>query len=186
MVLCALNYKIRLRLEKPFPTSMIRDILRIGIPGAGDSFAYSTAQFSLTYFVTAMGTKAVASFTYATNLIEFVQIIGFSIGQSAQILVGRYVGARDFDAAYRLGFRGTWIAMTLNLSVMVVLLIFQRPLLQLFTASEEIMSIVFWCFAIDTKHWLPIHSRRTSRQHSQRRPKRHARCSRYGDERLQW
>jgi putative MATE family efflux protein len=149
MVLCAYKYKIRLHLEKPFPLSTVREILRIGIPGAGDNFAYSIAQITLTYFVTILGTTALASFAYATNLIGFVQVLGYSVGQSSQILVGRNVGARKFDAAYHLGFYATGIAMLLNLAVMVMLMIFQRPLLHLFTTNQEIMSIVFWCFAVD-------------------------------------
>lgn len=149
MVLCAHKYKIRLRLEKPFPISTVQEILRIGIPGAGDNLAYSIAQISLTYFVTALGTTALASLAYATNLIAFVQLLGYSVGQSTQILVGRDVGAGNFDTAYRRGFRSTWIAMSLNLTVMVMLIIFQQPLLHLFTTNQEIMSIVFWCFAVD-------------------------------------
>lgn len=149
MVLCALKCNISLRLEKPFPAYMFREILRIGIPGSGDNFAYSVAQISSTYFVTALGTTALASYAYATNLIAFVQISGYSVGQSTQILVGRLVGARDFNAAYRLGFRNTWIAMALNITIMVILLVFQRPVLYLLTSSEEVLTIVFWCFAID-------------------------------------
>lgn len=149
MVVCALHYKIRLHLEKPFPAAVIREILRIGIPGSGDNLAYSIANISLTYFLTAFGTTALASFAYASNLIGFVQTIGYSVGQSTQILVGRLVGAGEFDEAYRLGFRATWIAMSWNISVMVCLMVFQQPILRLFTSSAEVMAIVFWCFVID-------------------------------------
>ena len=149
MVLCALRFGIPLGLHTGFSLKMAGEILRVGIPGGGDNFAYSFAQVCLTYFVTSLGTTALTAFTYATSLIAFVQILGYSVGQSAQILVGRHVGAGNFNAAYRLGFRATWIAMGLNLSVMAVLMIFQRPILRLFTYSEEVLAIIFWCFLVD-------------------------------------
>jgi putative MATE family efflux protein len=152
MIACALHYKIRLHLEKPFPAAAIREILRIGIPGSGESLAYSIANISLTFFLTSLGTSALASFAYASNLIGFIQTAGFAVGQSTQILVGRLVGAGDYDAAYRLGFRATWIAMGLNISAMVCLMALQQPILRLFTSSAEVMTIIFWCFIIDLVH----------------------------------
>lgn len=149
MVLSALRYKISFRLEKPFPFAGIREILRIGIPGAGDIFAFSVMLLFMTSFVASMGTTAMTSYAYAMNLIALVQLLGYSVGQSSQILVGRLIGAKEFDEAYKLGFRGLRIAMILNLSCMAVLMIFQRPILHVLGANEEIMSILFWCFLID-------------------------------------
>jgi Na+-driven multidrug efflux pump len=149
MIACALHYKIRLHFKKPFPAAVMREILRIGIPGSGESLAYSIANISLTFFLASLGTSAMASFAYASNLIGFIQTAGFAVGQSTQILVGRLVGAGDYDSAYRLGFRATWIAMGLNLSAMVCLMAFQQPILRLFTSSAEVMTIIFWCFMID-------------------------------------
>lgn len=149
MVMSALNYKIRFRLERPFPFAGIREILRIGIPGAGDFFAFSMMLLFMTTFVASMGTAAMTSYTYAMNLIGLVQLLGFSVGQSAQILVGRLIGAKIFDEAYKFGFRSLRIAMFLNLSAMAVLMIFQRPILHMLGADKEIMTIIFWCFLID-------------------------------------
>jgi putative MATE family efflux protein len=149
MVMSALRYKISFRLEKPFPFAGIREILRIGVPGAGDIFAFSIMLLFLTSFVASLGTTAMTSYTYAMNLIALVQLLGYSVGQSSQILVGRLIGAKNFDEAYKLGFRSLRIAMILNLSCMAALMIFQRPILHVLGANEEIMSILFWCFLID-------------------------------------
>jgi len=149
MVVAALKYNIRFRLERPFPFAGIREILRIGVPGAGDFFAFSVMLLFLTTFVASMGTVAMTSYTYAMNLVAFVQLLGFSVGQSTQILVGRLIGAGNFDEAYRFGYRSLRIAMILNLSAMAVLMILQRPILHVLGANQEIMSILFWCFLVD-------------------------------------
>ena len=107
------------------------NILRIGIPGTGDGLACNAGNIFLTYCVSTMGADALAAHTYAVQLIAFVQVLGYSVGQASQILVGYRCGAHDFDGAYKLAFRNTWIAMGLNLAVIAALFLFQRPILSL-------------------------------------------------------
>ena len=149
LIILAARYHINLRIRRPMPWPMIREILTIGIPGAGDNLAYSIAQISLVSFITPLGTTAIASYTYAQSLIAFVQLLGYSIGQGSQIIVGRKAGARQFDDAYHFAFRGFRLALMLNLSVMFVLLLLQRPILGFFTDNPAILSTIFWCLLID-------------------------------------
>lgn len=149
MVLCAVRVKIRLSFPKPFPFKILKQILRIGLPGAGDSIAFNIANICMTYFVSSMGPTALAAQTYAVQFIAFVQVMGYSVGQAAQIMVGYHCGARDFDRAYKLALKNIWVAMALNLSVMTLVFIFQKPLLSLFTDSAEIAQMVFWCLVVD-------------------------------------
>lgn len=149
MVLCAVKAKIKLSMPKPFPFKILKQILRIGLPGAGDSIAFNIANICMTYFVSSMGATALAAHTYATQFIALVQVMGYSVGQATQILVGYHCGARDFDRAYKLALNNIWKAMALNIAAMTLIFIFQRPLLSLFNASEEIMQMVFWCLVVD-------------------------------------
>ena len=149
MILAVHRTGIRLHLTRPFPFPVMKEILRVGIPGAGDNIAYSSANVCIMFLMTSLGTTALASYTLANNLIGFVQMSGYSVGQSAQIMVGRHVGAGDYQGAYRLGLRTTRLAMAMNLSVMVVVMILQRPILSLFTKNPEILAIVFWILVVD-------------------------------------
>ena len=149
MVTCAIRAKIRLELPRPFPFKIMGQILRIGLPGAGDSIAFNIANICMTYFVSSMGPTALAAQTYAVQFIAFVQVLGYSVGQAAQIMVGYHCGARDFDGAYKLALKNIWVAMALNVTVMTLIFIFQKPLLSLFTDSAEIAQMVFWCLVVD-------------------------------------
>ena len=149
MLLCAFKAKIKLSLPRPFPFKTLKQILRIGLPGAGDSIAFNIANICMTYFVSSMGPTALAAQTYAVQFIAFVQVLGYSVGQAAQIMVGYHCGARDFDRAYKLALKNIWVAMALNISVMTLIFIFQKPLLSLFTDSAEIAQMVFWCLVVD-------------------------------------
>lgn len=142
--------KLRIPLSlNSFRFSMVAKVLRVGVPGSGDAFLYTLAQIILISYVTALGSKAITAYTYAVNMIALVQILGFSVGQGSQILVGRAVGAGRPGEAYRTAFCHTRLAIVLNMSVMVVLYVFQRPILHLFTADEEIISLLFRCFSIN-------------------------------------
>lgn len=149
MIACAVTAKVKLVIPRPFPFRLLGDILKIGVPGAGDGVAFNIANICMTYFVSSMGAAALAAQTYAVQFIAFVQVLGYSVGQGAQILVGYHCGARDFDRAYKLAMRGVGIAMALNLAVMAVVFIFQRPLLSLFTDNQQIANMVFWCLVVD-------------------------------------
>jgi putative MATE family efflux protein len=149
MIACAVKARVQLRLPRPFPFRLLSEILKIGLPGAGDGLAFNVANIALTYFVSGMGAAALAAQTYAVQFIAFVQVLGYSVGQGSQILVGYHCGARDFDGAYKLAWRGVWIAMGLNLAVMALVFLFQAPLLSLFTDSAEIGRMVFWCLVVD-------------------------------------
>ena len=149
MIACAVRAKVRLRLSRPFPFPLLRSILRIGLPGTGDGLACNFGNIFLTWCVSTMGADALAAHTYAVQLIAFVQVLGYSVGQASQILVGYRCGARDFDGAYKLAFHNTWIAMGLNLAVIFALLLLHRPILALFTDSGTIVQMVFLCLLVD-------------------------------------
>lgn len=149
MIIYAVRAKVHLSLLRPFPFKILGQILRIGLPGAGDSVAFNIANICMTYFVSSMGATALAAHTYATQFIAFVQVMGYSVGQAAQIVVGYHCGAQDFDRAYKLAMRNIWVAMALNIFAMTLLFVFQKPLLSLFTDSAEIAQMVFWCLVVD-------------------------------------
>lgn len=73
--------RIRLRLPRPFPFRLLKDILRIGIPGTGDGLACNAGNIFLTYCVSTMGADALAAHTYAVQLIAFVQVLGYSVAR---------------------------------------------------------------------------------------------------------
>jgi len=64
-----------------------------------------------------------------------------SIGQASQIIIGRAVGAREIDAAYRQGVKSWRLGMLVALSISVVIYLFAEPIMQLFTGNQEIIAL---------------------------------------------
>ncbi|BAB06655.1 MATE family efflux transporter [Halalkalibacterium halodurans] len=146
-VIAILLYK-RIRGELPFayllkrfPRVELRNLLKIGIPSAGEQLSYNASQLVITYFIAMMGTEALTTKVYTQNLMMFVFLFAVAIGQGTQILIGHQVGAKQIQAAYVRCFRSLWIAMTVSVSMAVVFFAFSTPLLGIFTDNPDILSL---------------------------------------------
>lgn len=130
------------RLLKPFPKKDLREILRIGVPSALESFLYNVSQVVITSIVLVKLTDTeLATKTFVQNATMFFYIFSVSIGQASQILVGHKVGAKLFDEAKKQIYKSYFIALSLSMSVCLLGVIFRKPLMGVFTDSREIIEL---------------------------------------------
>lgn len=85
--------KLNFKYLRPLPVQTIKDILKIGIPSAGEGAAYHLSQLTITRIITEMGTVALTTKVYTNNVMMFIMIFGIAVGQGTQIMVGHLVGA---------------------------------------------------------------------------------------------
>lgn len=119
---------------------IVSGILKIGIPSAGEVFAYQISQLVITYIITLMGTEALTTRVIAFNIMWFIMISGLSLGQSTQILVGHKVGAGENDQAYKICLRSLRLGSFIAFATSVILLLFNRQFFSLFTQNPDIIS----------------------------------------------
>nr|WGD76607.1 MATE family efflux transporter [Bacillus subtilis] len=119
----------------------LRKALKIGIPSAGERLSYNLSQMIVTYFIAIMGAQALTTKVYTQNITMFILLFGTAISQGTQILIGRYIGGKQFDAAYErpheeliLGTRNCFAATS------VLMTIFSKDLIGLFTQSPDIIA----------------------------------------------
>jgi len=78
------------------------EMMRIGLPGAGENVAYRTAfTWNLTFIAT-MGTAALATHTYLLQISQFVALSAVAIGFGSEIVVGHLIGAGKLHMANHL------------------------------------------------------------------------------------
>ncbi|GLF90996.1 putative transporter YisQ [Bacillus safensis] len=119
----------------------LKKLLKIGIPSAGEQLSYNGSQMIITLFITFMGTQALAAKVYTQNLMMFIMLFGAAISQGTQILIGRHIGAKEFDAAYRRCMKSLYWAIAISLLSSTVLSLSSAHLLALFTSNREIIQI---------------------------------------------
>ena len=87
---------------KPFPFIELRNLLKIGLPSAGENMSYSFSQVVLTYFINMLGNEALATRTYVVNIVMFVYLFAIAMAQGGAITIGHLVGQKKIRAAYLL------------------------------------------------------------------------------------
>ncbi|KAB3539277.1 MATE family efflux transporter [Bacillus safensis] len=119
----------------------LKKLLKIGIPSAGEQLSYNGSQMIITLFITFMGTQALAAKVYTQNLMMFIMLFGAAISQGTQILIGRHIGAKEFDAAYRRCMKSLYWAIGISLLSSTALSLSSTHLLTFFTSNREIIQI---------------------------------------------
>ena len=81
--------KFPLALFRPFPWIELKNLLKIGIPSAGENMSYSFSQVVITYFINILGNNALATRTYTVNIVMFVYLFAIAMAQGGAIFVMR-------------------------------------------------------------------------------------------------
>ena len=118
----------------------LRRILHIGLPAAGENISYWIAFMVVTTFVARMGATPLATQTYTLNIERWVILLNVSIGLGTEILIGHFIGAGRFEAAYRELLRNLRIALACALGGMALLALAAPWLLGAFTSTPVIIA----------------------------------------------
>lgn len=127
-------------LFRPFPWIELKNLLKIGIPSAGEHMSYSLSQVVITYFINMISNEALATRTYVVNIVMFTYIFALSISQGGAILIGHLVGMKKIKAAYTIGKRVMRLGVTMSVSLSLITAIFGKGLLSMLTSDPWIIS----------------------------------------------
>ena len=79
----------------------IKRILHIGLPAAGEHMSYWVSLMVITSFAARLGEGSLATMTYTQQVQRLVILFSIALGLGTEILIGRLVGAGEFEEAYR-------------------------------------------------------------------------------------
>ena len=136
-----LHGRIRLSHLRPFPFSLLKKLLAVGIPSGGESFSYSISQLVVLSFVNSFGPVAVTAKAYAHTISSFAVLYCIAVSQAAQVLVGYEVGARRFDNADRITRRSARSSTLITTCCSILICLIIQPVLSLFGATPEVKEL---------------------------------------------
>lgn len=119
----------------------VSKILKIGVPTALEAVTYHAVQSCFLYFITFLGAASLAARQYALNLSMFVFVFSMAIGMGTSIIVGRMIGAKLQDEAYRKVWGSLKWGLLLTMSFNLLIIVFREPLIRIFTQDPEIVRI---------------------------------------------
>lgn len=138
---------IKLSIKKFFNNSktLLKKLLQVSVPSAGESFSYSISQIVILSIINIIGlTIAVAAptaKTYVNIMVQFSFIFTSSISQAMQIMLGRFLGARNTDAAEKLINRTLFLAISSSIIISLIQAIFASFIFSLFTKDIEVIKL---------------------------------------------
>lgn len=101
-----------MRLFRPFPFKELRNLLKIGLPSAGENISYNLQQLTLLYFINFISNEALATRTYVVNVVMFVYMFAICMANGGSICIGHLVGQHKHRAAFLMGrFVWRWSAV---------------------------------------------------------------------------
>ena len=112
--------KLSLSYLRPFPFAILKNMLSLGIPSAGENISYNFSQLVITAFVNTMGIVAINTKIYANMLATFSYMIAYSAAVATQIIVGHSVGAGNYDFAYKKVLKTLRFGLLVSISVAIV------------------------------------------------------------------
>ena len=137
----ALEVKVKVEYFFTFTKEYIKKILAIGIPSALEQILYQVCQVVFLYYVTYLGSEALAARQYANNISMFTYLFAIAIGLGTSIIVGRHVGSGEKDAAYKQVWFSAKTAMIFTILIAALVTLFRKPLMSLFTDNPEVIKL---------------------------------------------
>lgn len=134
-----LGLGIRWRNLFELPLDRLRRILRIGLPAAGENLSYWLALLLVTSFIARLGSTSLSVMAYAQQVQALVILFSLSLGLGTEIVVGRLVGAGDFEGAYRQVLTSLKLSFGLCAAGLALIALFAPQLIALFSHDADVI-----------------------------------------------
>ncbi len=120
--------------------SLLRPVLQIGLPGAAENVAYRLAMLVSVTVVAGLGSTALATQTYAFQLMNVVVLFSVSLGFASEILIGHLIGAGHLQEAHRLLRKSLLWGLLVAISMALLVALTAPWTLTLFTNDAQIIA----------------------------------------------
>lgn len=132
---------IHIKARAPFCYKDILIIIQTGGPAVGETLSYSLSQFVITLFITRLGTKVLAGYIYAMNIMLWVSRFPLSLGKASGIIVASLVGEKEHFVCLKYVRKNMYINLLSVLIIGSIPLLLSNKLLLIFTADIQTIQI---------------------------------------------
>ncbi len=148
LLLAAARFGYKLKYLWRIKLHTLGQIVSIGFMSGAEGISYTLGQVVTTGFLGAFGTAALSAKVYVQTIDYYAYVIGQSIGQASQIIAGQMMGAGETEEAYHfINKKWKWI-MACNLFFSGAIFVFHRPIMAMFTSTQEIIDLSMPLFAL--------------------------------------
>ena len=124
-----------------WPAQEFRNLMKIGLPSAGESLSYSCSQLVIAFFITSLGMEALAARTYCVNIIMFTYLFCIAISHAGAISIGHLVGAARWHGAFVMGKYVMRVAVVITFSISLCMALGSGWIMRSLTDNPEIIAL---------------------------------------------
>jgi putative MATE family efflux protein len=135
---------------------VVKDILRIGLPSAGEQLVNQSSMIIYTALVASLGTAAIAANQVIMTVHSISFMPGFGFGAAATTLVGQSLGAKKSNHAQVYGVETNKMAAVFMGLMGVVFFFWSEPLPRLFIPDPEVVHLASQCLKIVAFAQIPL------------------------------
>ncbi|MBQ8161560.1 MAG: MATE family efflux transporter [Clostridia bacterium] len=114
-------------------------VLRLGLPGAVQSFVVSGGFLMVSSLTNSLGVSAASGVAVAGKINNVCQMPATAIGSAASSMVGQNVGSRNFERARDTLRNAIRLSLVIGIAAFIVVQVFALPLLGLLAGEEEVL-----------------------------------------------
>lgn len=140
LMLTPASYRVEIRRIR-FHGAILKNVLRIGLPGGLQSVAYSASNVLVQASINGFGTDAIAAWAAIGKIDGFIWMVMSAFGIAVTTFVGQNFGAARYDRVKRCTKVGLLMSLCTTVSLSIVLYIFMEPLLRFFTGDAAVITI---------------------------------------------
>ncbi len=131
------------RIKKAMKPSLedLRDIVRVGLPAAGENFMFSCGLLVFASILLMSGPMAYAGHRIGINIESLSFMPGWGISVAVTTLAGQYNGRRELEKVSAVARQGFLLAALIQVSAGAFIFLFPEIMIRLFTNQAEIVEI---------------------------------------------
>jgi putative MATE family efflux protein len=132
-ILVSAKYGVTLRLSQLKPNwYQIKRIILLGSPASAEQSARALSMTLMTFLVTSFGANAIASLGLGIRILSFVIIPALGFSMATSTLVGKSIGAKDFEMAKNISIH-SMVMIMISLTLIGIVFFFGAvPILRIF------------------------------------------------------
>ena len=134
--------KIDFKYKFKYDPQMIKNLLKIGLPGSTELLSIRGANIIFTKIIAYLGTTVLAAQQICMTIFNFLVEIGNALSVSVAPLVSKCIGEEKPKTARLYIKYSCLLSLIISTIVGLILVIFFQPILNLYTDSENIKLIV--------------------------------------------
>lgn len=134
------TFDLNLKTLKPMKEYSVR-LIKLGIPTGLTQGIFSLAMIMVQSLTNSFGEMVIACSVIVMRVDGFAMMPNFSFGIAMTTYAGQNIGAKKMDRVLKGTKDGTRIALIVSTLITIIILIFGRPLMSIFTDTKELVDL---------------------------------------------